>query len=59
MEKAMRWALLSAEVAAEPVLTAFVLPWWHNKGSSYARWLPYQMVQRLQQLLKASSNSMP
>ncbi len=27
MEKAMRWAILSAEEAAEPVLTAFVLPW--------------------------------
>ncbi len=37
METAMRWA--SAEEAAEPVLTAFVLPWWDDKGSSYARWL--------------------
>ncbi|DBA94327.1 TPA: hypothetical protein ACH3X1_001936 [Trebouxia sp. C0004] len=45
IEKAMRWAILSAEEAAEPVLTVFVLPWWDDKGSSYARWLSHQTVQ--------------
>ncbi len=45
MEKAMRWAILSAEEAAETVLTAFVLPWW--EGSSYARWLSHQTVQAI------------
>jgi len=41
MEKVMRWATLSAEEATEPVLTTFVLPWWDDKGSSYARWLSH------------------
>ncbi len=27
MEKAMRWAILSAEEATEPALTTFALPW--------------------------------
>ncbi len=44
MEKAMRWAILSAEEVAEPVLTAFVLPWWDDKGSSYARWLSHHFL---------------
>ena len=47
MEKAMRWAILSAEEAAEPVLTAFVLPRRDDKGSSYARWLSHQTVQAI------------
>ncbi len=47
MEKAMRWAILSAEEATEPVLTTFALPWWHDKGSSYARWLSHHTVQAI------------
>ncbi len=47
MEKAMRWAILSAKEAAKPVLTAFVLPWWDDKGNSYARWLSHQTVQAI------------
>ncbi len=47
MEKAVRRAILSAEEAAEPVLTAFVLPWWDDKGSSCARWLSHQTVQAI------------
>ena len=47
MEKAMRWAILCAEEAAEPVLTAFVLPMWDDKDSSYARWLSHQTVQAI------------
>ncbi len=47
MKEAMRWAVLSAEKAAAPVLTAFVLPWWDDKGSSYARWLSHQTVQAI------------
>ena len=47
MEKAMRWAIVCAEEAAEPVLTAFVLPMWNDKGSSYARWLSHQTVQAI------------
>ncbi|DBB13160.1 TPA: hypothetical protein ACH3X3_004914 [Trebouxia sp. C0006] len=47
MEKAMRWAFLSAEEATEPVLTNVVLPWWDDKGSSYARWLSHQTVQAI------------
>ena len=47
MAKAMRWAILSAEEAAEPVLTAFVIPWWDDKGSSYSRWLSHQTVQAI------------
>ncbi len=38
---------LSAEEATEPVLTTFVLPWWDEKGSSYARWLSHQTVQAI------------
>ncbi len=47
MDKAMRWAILLAEEAAQPVLTAFVLPWWDVKGSSYARRLSHQTVQAI------------
>ncbi len=36
-----------AEEAAEPVLTTFVLPWWDDKGSSYARWLSHRTVQAI------------
>ena len=45
MTKAMRWAILSAEEATELVLTTLVLPWWDDKGSSYARWLSHRTVQ--------------
>ncbi len=34
MEKAMRWAILNAEEAAELLLNAFVIPWWDDQGSS-------------------------
>ena len=47
MEKAMRWAIPSAGEATEPVLTTLVLPWWDDKGSSYARWLSHQTVQAI------------
>ncbi len=47
MEKAVRWAVLSAEEATELVLTTFVLPWWDDKGSSNARWLSHQTVQAI------------
>lgn len=33
-EKAIEWAVLGAEAAAELVLTAIVLPWWDDEGSS-------------------------
>ncbi len=46
METAMRWALLSAEEVA-PMLTAFVIPWWNDKGNSCARWLSHQTVQAI------------
>ena len=55
MEKAMRWAILSAEEAAEPVLTAFVLPRRDDKGSSYARCLSHQPVQVTATLTRASA----
>ncbi len=45
MATAMRRASLSAEDATKPVVTTFVLPWWDDKGSSYARWLSDQTVQ--------------
>ncbi len=47
MEMAMRWAILSAEEAAEPLPTTFELPWWDDKSSSYARWLSHHTVQAL------------
>ena len=60
MEKAIRWAILSAEEATEPVLTTFVLPWWDDKGSSYARWLSHTIQSKqLRQLTEASSDSTP
>ena len=59
MEKAMRWASLSAEEATEPVLTTFALPWWDDKGSSYARCYHTTQCKQLQQLTEASSGSMP
>ena len=36
MEKALRWAIFSAQEIDEPVLTAFVLPNW--TGTAYLRW---------------------
>ena len=47
MDKAMGWTVLSAKEAAESVLAALVLPWWDDKGSSYARWLSHQPVQAI------------
>jgi len=47
MEKDMRWAIPSAEGATKSVLTNFALPWWDDKGSSYARWLSHQTVQAI------------
>ena len=43
----MRWAILSAEEATALVLTTFVLPWWDEKASSYARWLSHQTMQAI------------
>ncbi len=36
MEKAMRGAILSAKVAAEPVLNAFAASLWDDKGNKVA-----------------------
>ena len=39
MEKALGWAIFSAQEIDEPVLTAFVLPNW--TGTAYLRWLSH------------------
>ena len=41
MEKALRWAIFSATDTCEPTLTALVLPWWSETGTSYNRWLTH------------------
>ncbi len=55
MDKAMGWTVLSAKEAAESVFTALVLPWWDDKGSSYARCLSHQPVQVTATLTRASA----
>ena len=47
MEKALRWAIYSAEDTSEPTLTAFVLPWWNDTGTSYNRWLTHPAIQEV------------
>ena len=42
MEKAVRWALVSAIEADQPSLTAFVLPWWPD--SAYFKWMDHPLV---------------
>ena len=48
---------IPAEEAAEPVLTAFVLPWWDDKGSSYARWESQQTVQAMATIDRTKFNA--
>ena len=45
MEKALRWAIFSAQEIDEPVLTAFVLPNW--AGTAYLRWMSHPLVQEI------------
>ena len=47
MEKALRWAIYSAEDTSEPTLTALVLPWWNDTGTSYNRWLTHPAIQEV------------
>ena len=42
MEKAVRWALLSAIESVDPTLTVFVLPKWQDTG--YYKWLSHPYV---------------
>ena len=46
-DKAVRWAIASAEESQEPVLTALTLPWEGNTGTAYAKWLLHPMVQEI------------
>ncbi|KAL3139477.1 hypothetical protein ABBQ38_003806 [Trebouxia sp. C0009 RCD-2024] len=47
MEKALSWAICNAEDTCEPTLTAFVLPWWNEKWTSYNRWLTHPAIQEV------------
>lgn len=46
-DKAVRWAIASAEESQEPVLTALTLPWEGNTGTAYVKWLLHPMVQEV------------
>ncbi len=59
MKKDMRWEIPSAEGATKSVLTNFALPWWDDKGSSYARWLSHQTKQAIATIDRSRSDSMP
>ena len=50
MEKALRWAIFSAQETDEPVLTAFVLPDW--AGTAYLRWMSHPLVQEITTIKK-------
>ena len=45
MEKAVRWALISARDSNQPTLTAFVLPWWED--SAYFKWMQHPLVHQI------------
>ena len=47
MEKALRWAIFSAQDSREPTLTAMVLPNMNNNGTSYSKWLRHPSVQEV------------
>ena len=45
MEKALRWAMFSAQETDKPTLTTFVLPDW--AGTAYLRWMSHPVVQQM------------
>ena len=45
MEKAVRWAILSADQSHVPTLTAFMLP--SSDATGYMKWLSHPMVRQL------------
>ena len=45
MEKALRWAILSAQETDKPILITFVLPDW--AGTAYLRWMSHSLVQEM------------
>ena len=45
MDKAVRWAIASAQKSDEATLTAFVLPWWED--SAYFKWMGNPFVYSL------------
>lgn len=47
IDKALRWAIASSEETSEPVLTAFVLPWYTGKDNAYVKWLCHTTVQEI------------
>lgn len=49
--KAVRWAIASAEQSQEPVLTALTLPWEGHAGRAYANWLT--MVHEIKTIKKS------
>ena len=46
-EKALRWAIFSAQQADEPTLILLMVQRWTDTGTSYTRWLSHLMVQEL------------
>ena len=45
MEKAVRWAIFSAEKSMSPMLTAFMLP--KTDANAYQKWLAHPMITEL------------
>ena len=45
MEKAVRWAIFSAEKSTSPTLTAFMLP--KTGANAYQKWLTHPMIRQL------------
>ena len=54
MERALRWAIFSAQETNEPILTTFVLPDW--AGTAYLRWMLHPLVQEMIIIKKTQEN---
>ena len=50
MQKAVRWALASAEQAHEPSLTVFTLPVYETSNTSYQQFLGHPLVHKVAQI---------
>ena len=52
MQKAVRWAIASAEKAETPSLTVFVLPYYERANSAYQQYLGHSLVYQVAKIPK-------
>ena len=52
MQKAVRWAVASAENLDTPSLTVFVLPYYERSNSAYQQYLGHALVHQVAQIPK-------